>query len=133
MNGSTAIVGHWLGLGARAERWSLLQRPKQTRADRSHESDHDRRGGPPSAPPREPRRRAGHATDREHMHGSRDVLKGLLPEVTSRDGQLADYLVESGRGKHDAARLGQAFESGRDVDAVAVRSSPSISTSPRLM
>ena len=55
------------------------------------------------------------------MHGPCDVLERLLAEVAGRDGQLADHLVEGGGGQHDPARLGQTFEPGGDVDAVAVQ------------
>ena len=55
------------------------------------------------------------------MHRSRDVLESTLAEVASRHRQLADDLVEGGRGEHDAAGLGQCLEPGGDVDAVAVQ------------
>ncbi len=36
-------------------------------------------------------------------------------------GSLPTHLVEGGGGKDDTARLGQTFEPGRDVDAVAIQ------------
>ena len=75
---------------------------------------------PPSARRRRCRRNAGHIADRVRPHRSRDVLEGSLAEVAGRHRQLADHLVESGGGDHDAAGLGQAFQPGGDVDAVAV-------------
>jgi hypothetical protein len=49
-----------------------------------------------------------------------DVLDGVFAEELVAERQLAFDLVVRRAGEADAAALGEAFEAGRDVDAVAV-------------
>jgi hypothetical protein len=63
--------------------------------------------------------RSGH---RDHTAGSdrpRDVFEALLPDILEGEVEAArGVLLNAGRDA-DAARLGQAFEPGCDIDAVA--------------
>src|SRR5216684_7569068 len=67
--------------------------------------------------------RRGGASLRQHpeyAHGFRDVLDRLLAEVLVAQCKLVADLFMHFHGDADAARVGEAFEAGGDVDAVAV-------------
>src|SRR5436309_11448790 len=55
-----------------------------------------------------------------HAHGSRDVLDGVLADRLAAERQLARDLIVRRARDADAAALGQTFQTGRNVDAVAV-------------
>src|SRR5207244_10295253 len=52
-------------------------------------------------------------------HRTRDILELLLTEIAEVEVELARSILPHPGRDTDAARLGQAFEAGRDVDAVA--------------
>ena len=52
-------------------------------------------------------------------HGPRDVLEALLASIDEVGRHLALHLPPGVLGNRDAARLGDAFDPRRDVDAVA--------------
>src|SRR5690242_4147182 len=54
------------------------------------------------------------------MHRPGDVLDLLLAEVLEGNVELVAHLVAYDAADADAARRGEAFESRRDIDAVAV-------------
>src|SRR5271154_442669 len=53
------------------------------------------------------------------MHWPLDVLYGLLTEVVEPVRQLVPNLVVHDLRNADSVRLGQAFQPGRDIDAIA--------------
>ena len=62
-----------------------------------------------------------------------DVLDRYLSAVLEPDvDAIADAFIDN-RGYADTARLGERLEARGDIDAIAVMSSPSMITSPRLM
>ena len=62
---------------------------------------------------------AGVRPDAEGAHRSRDVLDAPFAHVLEAQGEPVTDVVADRPGDHDAAGLGQGFEAGRDIDAVA--------------
>ena len=52
-------------------------------------------------------------------HWARDVLQRLFAHILERKVEAARRILLNTRRYTDAARLGQAFEAGRDIDAIA--------------
>ena len=95
----------------------------------------DGRSGNAKTPPRsscDRDRRRQRPADAVDMHRSRQVLKIVLTEGPAGKVELAGDLLVHRRGDADLLRLRQRLQARRDVDAVASRSQPRATTSPRL-